>query len=478
MNSIPAWLFILIFTLFAHFSKAQSDFEAYKKQQQAEYNQYRQNENKQFARYQDSLNQAYKQYRDSCNQALKKFRDSMNLEFGRKLKQKWQKNKTLPPNQPDDFQSSNQGALKTSFTPPTQLPDKKTFYGKDLQFNFPKQTAFKLKSLTEEEVGDAWLHLNQCNLSDLIINCQLIAKDMQLNDWGFYQMVCWCSDQIFPDHAHNEKIIFHYFMLTQSGYKCKIGYDANKQLTLLLPFNTLIFYRNYQEYKGLPYYIIEKKSANSTVSTYPLEFLETSRVIDVTLQHPPRFGNDNTVYKEFKCPENNFRIKLPINKYLISFYDTYPVCKLNIYNQTKPSTQLAQSVRTQFAALLNTPDSTEKITRLLHFMHTAFQYKPDEECWRQERYFFPEESLFYPYMDCEDYAILFCYLTQILTNMPTVLVTYPKHVATAVKIGQNITKGYILHKNQKYTLCDPSFKGSKPGEIMPAVQSSRPRVIE
>lgn len=477
MKGIPAWLLMFIFTLSAHIAEAQSDFEAYKQQEQAKYDQYRQNENKQFERYKDSLNQAYKQYRDSCAQALKNFRDSLNPEFGRGLKQKWQKNKTLPPNQPDGFQSSNHSAGKSSFTPPTQPAGNKTFYGKALQFNFPKQTGFKLKTLTEEEVGDAWLHLNQCNLNDLIIDCQLITKDMHLNDWGFYQMVCWCADQIFPETAHNEKVIFHFFMLTQSGYKCKIGYDENKQLTLLLPFNTLIFYRNYQEYNGISYYIIEKKSANSTISTYPLEFLETSRIMDVNLRQTPRFGNDNTIYKEFKWPQVNFRIKLPINQYLIRFYNTYPTCQLNIYNQTKPSVQLVESVRSQFAPLLNTPDTTEKITRILHFMHAAFQYKPDEEYWKQERYFFPEESLFYPYMDCEDYAILFCYLTQILTNTPAILVAYPKHVAAAVKMRQNITKGYILYKNQKYTLCDPSYKGSNPGEVIPAVSKMHYRIL-
>lgn len=480
MKPAPALLLIFLFTLQAYTCDAQNDFEKYKQQQQGEYNQFRQNGNRQFIRYRDSLNQVYKQYRDSCSQALKRFRDSLNIEFGRQLKQKWQKSKTLPPKQPDSFRYSN-AYPQGQFSPPsspTPLVPAKTFYGISLEFDIPQQTVFQLKQLTEETVANAWLHLNQCELNDLIINCQLITKDMQLNGWGYYQLICWLSGKIFPTDALNEKIIFHFFMLTQSGYKCKIGYTEDNNLTLLLPFNASVFFRNYQEYDGVPYYIIEKRSANDTVSAYSFDFPESSRLTDIYLHQSPRFGNDAIQYKEFQCPESPHQIKLPINKHLIDFYATYPFCQLSVYNQTSPSPQLVRAIRKEFASLLNVTDSTEKISRLLKFTHTAFRYKPDEECWGQERYFFPEESLFHPYMDCEDYAILFCFLNRILTGYPSLLVAYPGHIASAVRIHQNIKKGYILHKNKKYTLCDPTYKGSVPGEVVPAVSKARHKVIE
>lgn len=82
-------------------------------------------------------------------------------------------------------------------------------------------------------------------------------------------------------------------------------------------------------------------------------------------------------------------------------------------------------------------------------------------------------------MDCEDYAILFRCFLRILTDCPNLLVVYPQHIATAVRLQQDITQGYILHNRQKYTLCDPSFKGSSPGEIVPAAARTQPlRVIE
>lgn len=473
-------LFLTLFLLFSYTSYAQTDFETYRRQQQSQFNQFRQNENRQFTRYKDSLNRVYKQYRDSCYQALKRFRDSLNVEFGRQLKQKWQKSKPLPSIRPDGFQGFNtllsyrRGLLPASASSTL----KKNFYGIPLDFDIPKEILFHLKGATEEAIGEAWLHLNKCDLSELIIGCQLIAKDRQLNSWGYYQMICWLSEKIFPDQAHNEKVIFHYFMLTQSGYKCRIGYAADKRLTLLLPFNALIFFRNYQQFNDTPYYIMEKQLANDTISIYALDFPKASLITDIYLHKSPRFGNDNTEYKIYRCLDGDFQIKLPINKYLIDFYTTYPFCQLNVYHQTSPSSQLAQAVNEQFSSYLNVTDTTEKVVRLLKFMHSAFQYKTDEECWGDERYFFPEESLYYPYIDCEDYAILFCFLNRILIHSPAILVAYPKHVASAVRMRQDITKGYILHNKQKYTLCDPSYKGSIAGEVVPAVKDASPRVIE
>ena len=51
---------------------------------------------------------------------------------------------------------------------------------------------------------------------------------------------------------------------------------------------------------------------------------------------------------------------------------------------------------------------------LLNWVQTAFVYEYDDKVWGHDRAFFAEETLYYPYCDCEDRAILFTRLTQLL----------------------------------------------------------------
>lgn len=480
MKGIAVLRAIFLVLLFPALTQAQENFDTYRQQQQAEFHQFRQNEIRQFQRYRDSLNRVFKQYRDSCLLSLKRLQDSLNPAFGEKLKERWQENKTQTPRQPANFKSADNHLSPSALPfPPPPKSDSTTFYGLALAFEIPETTVFRLKKVTEEGIGNAWLHLNRSNLSELITECQLIAKDRHFNSWGYYQLILWVAEQIFPATTHDEKILFHFFMLTQSGYKCKIGYTKNKRLTLLLPFTTTVYYRNFQEFDGISYYVMDDLPGKENISTYSFEFPDASRISDLYLPHYPRFGNNAIEYKEFVFPDTTLLIRLPLNKHLLAFYNTYPSCPLDIYAHTHPSPELKKSISEQLSPLLNPNVPDKNITRLLQFMYTAFRYKPDADYWGRERYFFPEESLYYPYMDCEDYAILFRYFLRILTDYPQVLVIYPQHVATAIRLQQNITQGYILHNRQKYTLCDPSFKGALPGEIVPAAAQSKPvRIIE
>lgn len=473
------WTVLLVLLLPA-LSRAQEDFDTYRRQERAAFSQFRQNEIKQFRQYRDSLNRVFKQYRDSCLLSLKRLRDSLNPAFGEKLKRKWQENKTQPPRQPGNFKLANHYSSQPVLpSPAPQENDSEVFYGLTLAFDIPPATAFRLEKITEEHIGDAWLHLNRSNLSDLITECQLIAKDRHFNSWGYYQLVRWLSGQIFPATTRNEKVLFHFFMLTQSGYKCKIGYTNDKRLTLLLPFTTTVYYRNFQEFSGISYYIMDDLPTDANIHTYSFDFPEAPHNCDLRLRQPPRFGTNAVEYKEFTFPDTSCRLRLPLDKHLIAFYGTYPSCPLDIYAYALPSPELEKTIGDQLAPLLNADVPEKNIARLLQFMYTAFRYKPDTDYWGRERYFFPEESLYYPCMDCEDYAILFRCFLRILTDCPNLLVVYPQHIATAVRLQQDITQGYILHNRQKYTLCDPSFKGSSPGEIVPAAARTQPlRVIE
>ena len=97
---------------------------------------------------------------------------------------------------------------------------------------------------------------------------------------------------------------------------------------------------------------------------------------------------------------------------------------------------------------------------ILNFVQTAFVYGYDDQIWGGDRPFFADETLFYPYSDCEDRSILFSYLIRTLTKQDVVLLYYPNHLATAVRFSEDLPGDYVMVEGLKYLVCDPT--GYKP----------------
>ena len=112
-------------------------------------------------------------------------------------------------------------------------------------------------------------------------------------------------------------------------------------------------------------------------------------------------------------------------------------------------------------------------------MQNSFQYKTDLPHFGREKPLFPEETVYYPYSDCEDRAAIFAYLVKNLTGLKIVGVDYPGHVATAVKFNNYQLGSRITHNKEVYTICDPTFVGATAGLEMPEFHNEKnKRVIE
>jgi hypothetical protein len=106
--------------------------------------------------------------------------------------------------------------------------------------------------------------------------------------------------------------------------------------------------------------------------------------------------------------------------------------------------------------------------------------------WGHDRAFFAEETLFYPYSDCEDHAILFSRLVRDLLHLPVVLVYYsspasPPHLATGVKFSEPL-KGdnqdrLVMQSGDTFYICDPTNYVPKPGVTMREMKNNRAQVI-
>ena len=115
---------------------------------------------------------------------------------------------------------------------------------------------------------------------------------------------------------------------------------------------------------------------------------------------------------------------------------------------------------------------------LINFVQTGFQYKTDGEQFGRERSLFGDESLYYPYCDCEDRAILYSILMRDLLGVKAALVYYPGHLATAICFSNGKVYGdYIEVGSDKYTICDPTYIGANVGMTMPNMNNAEAEVI-
>lgn len=137
------------------------------------------------------------------------------------------------------------------------------------------------------------------------------------------------------------------------------------------------------------------------------------------------------------------------------------------YFSSLESILLENSLKASFKPLLKDKSQSEAIDLVLNFVQNAFKYRVDERQFNMEKVMFPSETIFYPYSDCEDRAILFTYMVKTLLDIDVIGVKYPNHMATAVDIQEKIEGEYIKSKGVSYALADPTYINARIGMSMP-----------
>ena len=97
--------------------------------------------------------------------------------------------------------------------------------------------------------------------------------------------------------------------------------------------------------------------------------------------------------------------------------------------------------------------------------------------WGADRAFFAEETLYYPYADCEDRAVLFSRLVRDIVGLDVVLLYYPGHLAAAVEFNEEVLGDYLLYDKRKYIVCDPTYIGAPVGRTMPNMNNEEAQII-
>jgi hypothetical protein len=181
---------------------------------------------------------------------------------------------------------------------------------------------------------------------------------------------------------------------------------------------------------------------------------------------------------KFKYDDKIYKITTKYSKDLVEFYKTFPQSQYDVYFDNKKSPLLANSILVELKQIIKNKSEYEAVNMILRFVQTSFKYKTDQDQFDYEKVFFPEETLYYPYSDCEDRSIMFSYLVESILGLDVVGIKYDGHLSAAVHFSTKIKGTNFVHKNKIYTMTDPTYINANIGQIMPDYKNANFTIIE
>lgn len=357
-----------------------------------------------------------------------------------------------------------------------------TFFGTTEKVRFDKRDMPALNGVDEYSVSAMLQELSTPENDNLIFDCLKIRKDRNLSDWAYLQMLNRITTEIYAEKPNEAQLLLAYLYL-QSGYKMRLASDGNN-LYMLYASKHLIFDKPSFAIDGDNYYGLNDLPHRLHIcqSSFPNE---KSLSLLITSNQLLEFDKaENREISSDKYP--TMTINVSVNKNLMDFYSTYPISTIDgnimtrwaIYANTPMDTNVSASLYQNIKELLKDKSELDASNMLLNTLQTGLKYEYDDKVWGSDRAFFAEESLFYPYCDCEDRAILLTRLIRDILGLNCLLVYYPGHLAAAIEFSNSTIEGdYILLDGHKYIIADPTYINAPIGYTMPGMDNTIAKVI-
>lgn len=377
----------------------------------------------------------------------------------------------------------------------TQLPnDYKTIdlFGLKCKVRIGENCRVKLDGLSSDNVADAMKVFTESQFDQMLYDCLQERTKHKLSDWAYYLMLQKLVDDFYGKHTNEASLVLA-FLYSQSGYKMRMVHDG-KHLMMVAACHHNIYGKDYT-YADYPntdirYFQLEGRKLGTKIYICNAKWpKESSMSLQLTAEQ--EFVLNKTPQRTIRSRKNpDFVFTITSNKNCIDFYNTYPVSYIGDNQMTKwvmyAETPIEKDVRDQLYPAMREKlkglSKVESVRQLLWWTQgyldeemtnshpDYFQYAYDENIWDTDRAFFGEETLFYPWCDCEDRAILFSHLVRDLVGLDVALVYYPGHLATAVAFNEDVLGDkYPAKDGRYYTVCDPTILGGNIGETMETV---------
>lgn len=357
-----------------------------------------------------------------------------------------------------------------------------TFYGTPMEVRLVEEMRFNLGHVVPDNLAEALKFFCSARYDNLLVDCLRLKAEHQLCDWAYMLMLKTICDQFLGVETNEANLLLGY-LLGQSGYKLRYAKDDTR-LFVLLACDGQLYDKEYFIIDDEYYYPIVDVPTQMTFcqASYPQE-----KALSLFIRKPMRLDYKASTLRNAKSrlyPE--LSVEMEVNQNLLDFYADYPTgytggdatTRWLIYAHSPFDEKTLQGVVASLGKQTRGLSKSEVVDRLLNLIQTGMEYKTDEQVWGEDRVFFCEETLAYPYCDCEDRAILFVRLVKELTGLDGVLLHYPGHLASAICFEEGHTGYFYELGGRRYTVCDPTYIGAKPGMVPRSYRSEKPVIIK
>ena len=356
------------------------------------------------------------------------------------------------------------------------------FYGTPMKVRWGNAEKFKLNGTSKKDISDAFLELTDKGYTNLVHDCLELRKEYKLCDWAYYKMLQDIAEKACGKGT-NEAIFLQGVLLNQSGYQIRFALEDNTKLHIMSRMDGFPYDRGYLTADGKLFFLMDGcKAKNLTVcdAAYPGEQMMSLGVAEQP-ELKKNLSDKRTVISRFV----NVSADVQMNKNLMDFYTDYPtsydgkdmMTRWAYYANTPVTSEVKDAVYPQLKQQIGNAPKLMAANMLLNWVQMGLTYAYDEKVWGHDRAFFAEESLFYPFCDCEDRSILFSHLIRDLLDLDVVLVYYPGHLYTAVCFNEDVTGDYIMVNGRKFTVADPTYYNANVGKTMSKMDNSKAKVI-
>lgn len=359
-----------------------------------------------------------------------------------------------------------------------------SFWGTPVSVRIGEGSKLKLASVDENAIADAWLGLSEDAYTNLVYDCLKLRDDLQLDDWPYLMLLKQMGEAVCGKGT-NEATLLTAYVYCQSGYKMRLASSPGK-LHMLYASGHMIYDVPYFTLGGEDYYLFGDGPSQLKICDliYPKE-----KEMSLLMSRQPKLAmlpSAASKHTSTRHPDMSFSITA--NKNMLKLYDSYPTSVANnnimtrwaMYaNMPMPEhikTELYPRIKEKIAGL----SQLDALNKILHWVQTGFEYEYDDKVWGGDRAFFPEESLHYPYCDCEDRSIMLSRIVRDVLGLQCMLVFYPGHLAAAVApTSGNPTGDYFDYNGKRFFIADGTIMGygAPVGQTMNGMDNAKAKLI-
>jgi len=369
--------------------------------------------------------------------------------------------------------------LPTVPTAVSDLPiiDSVEFYGTYLSIPWDKNGMhIQILSANENELSSVWNAMSKAHYQSTLGNIKHNADILGLNDWGYYLLIKQISEKLYDDAHRNERIATQFFLLSQLGYRARVG-SGDDSFVLLLPFKEPVYNKSYLILNEIKYYIFNysNKGTKSSYSTFNQDFSLADKTASLIITHPLQLGiqTDSICLSKWDNVIGN-----------VAFTLNYPQFGLEYFHECAVDKTLSETIIRSVKERINGMDEFHAVSYILNLIQNGFEYKTDQEMFGRQKPLFIEESFFYGTNNCKDRVLVFSWLMKNVMRLPTVMFIYDGlngkagHVACGVSFNSDVNGDYYNYGDRKFVMCDPTYINAPIGQTMPKYKDTKAKIVD